>query len=318
MKALLLVLLSIQPLEVSAQKSRGWIKVSPSDEWFHVSLPQQPTMTITKTSYGSFTAEGRVYTTSFGGATYTVWSLKIVSDRSGGMGPGVTTSRDYYAAFVWGSLLKPVRDAVPENRRAAARMSFKSDLYLGGIQGREYSLSLGDKSGTTRFYVDGQRLYVLVVLDAHRNSSATRRFLAGFQAQPTSLPVAATLVADPLLVPPDIRRLPYSDPQLEFPASRSNRIYSASETTRKARIISKPEPSYTKAARDNQVVGTVILSAILTNDGRVENIKVLSGLPYGLTEAAIHAARSLKFLPATKNGYSVSQYAQIEYVFNLY
>ena len=318
---LLLVLLGIQPLQVSAQKSRGWIKVSPNDETFKVSLPQQPTVATTKTSYGSFTAEGRVYTTSLGGATYTIWSLKTASDTSGGMGPAVTTSRDYYAAFIWESLLKSLRDAVPESRRAAARMSLKSDRYLGRIQVREYSLSLGDKSGTIRFYVDGQRLYVLVALVARGNWAATKRFLAGFQLQPTSLPVAATLIADPLLIPPDDRNLSNGIGELKFPpshSSRSERVYSASETTHKARITSKPEPSYTKAARDHRLVGNVVLSAIFTKDGRVEDIKVFSGLPYGLTEAAIAAARRLKFVPATKNGYRVSQYARIEYIFNLY
>jgi len=41
-------------------------------------------------------------------------------------------------------------------------------------------------------------------------------------------------------------------------------------------------------------------------------------LPDGLTEKAIAAARSIRFQPAQKDGRPVSQYAVIEYSFNIY
>ncbi|MDT5059855.1 MAG: hypothetical protein QOH63_562, partial [Acidobacteriota bacterium] len=44
----------------------------------------------------------------------------------------------------------------------------------------------------------------------------------------------------------------------------------------------------------------------------------VSGLPNGLTERAIAAARQIRFTPAMKDGHAVSQYIQIEYNFNLY
>jgi outer membrane biosynthesis protein TonB len=45
---------------------------------------------------------------------------------------------------------------------------------------------------------------------------------------------------------------------------------------------------------------------------------VVQGLPYGLTEQAIAAARKLKFVPAMKDGKNVSMWIQLEYNFNLY
>ncbi|MBD0373542.1 MAG: energy transducer TonB, partial [Pyrinomonadaceae bacterium] len=47
-------------------------------------------------------------------------------------------------------------------------------------------------------------------------------------------------------------------------------------------------------------------------------IRAVKGLPDGLTEKAIAAARQIKFVPAQKDGRNVSQYIQIEYNFNLY
>jgi len=48
------------------------------------------------------------------------------------------------------------------------------------------------------------------------------------------------------------------------------------------------------------------------------SISARAGLPYGLTERAIAAARQIKFTPATKDGRPVSMYIQLEYNFNLY
>jgi TonB family protein len=185
------------------------------------------------------------------------------------------------------------------------------------------------------------------------------------------LPVAATVVADPMLVPPDARVLAYGDPKSKSTDPSSgpgtgngigtgkgggigpgegggigpgrggnigggdyheggggpggggggtdyNKIFSGKDVNSKARVLSKPEPQYTEEARKNQVTGTVVLRAVFTSGGQVTNIRAVSGLPYGLTERAIAAARNIKFVPATKDGRAVSMYIQLEYNFNLY
>jgi TonB family protein len=95
-------------------------------------------------------------------------------------------------------------------------------------------------------------------------------------------------------------------------------IYGPDEVTTKARILSKPEPGYTQEARMNQVTGTVLLRAVLSVDGTVQNILTVSALGHGLTEKCIEAARKIKFIPATKDGRRVSQVVKIEYNFNIY
>ncbi len=95
-------------------------------------------------------------------------------------------------------------------------------------------------------------------------------------------------------------------------------IYKSSEVATRARVLRKPEPSYTGEARNNQVTGTVVLRCIFAADGRVRNIYVIRGLPDGLTERAIEAARKIKFIPAMKDGKPVSMWMQLEYNFNLY
>lgn len=95
-------------------------------------------------------------------------------------------------------------------------------------------------------------------------------------------------------------------------------VFSPQQVTTKARVLSKPEPSYTEDARRTQVTGTVVLRAVFTAEGTVRHFLVIQGLPYGLTEAAISAARKIKFTPAAIDGRPVSIFIQLEYNFNLF
>lgn len=97
-----------------------------------------------------------------------------------------------------------------------------------------------------------------------------------------------------------------------------DRIHKISEVTRRAQIIDRPEPLYTEEARKDQVTGTVALRLVLNANGTVTNITAISRLPDGLTEKAMEAARRIKFTPAEKDGHKVSQYATINYNFNIY
>lgn len=104
-----------------------------------------------------------------------------------------------------------------------------------------------------------------------------------------------------------------------YTADKGNReVFTGRQVTVKARVLSKPEPAYTERARQAQVTGTVVLRAVFASDGTVKHLLVMSGLPFGLTEASIKAARKIKFVPASIDGRPVSMFIQLEYNFNLY
>jgi len=94
-------------------------------------------------------------------------------------------------------------------------------------------------------------------------------------------------------------------------------IYKGSQVTSKARVTKKPEPTYTKAARKNQIEGTVVIRCVLSSTAKVTNIHVISGLPDGLTDRAVEAAKKIKFTPATKDGQPVSMWVELQYDFHL-
>jgi TonB family protein len=83
-------------------------------------------------------------------------------------------------------------------------------------------------------------------------------------------------------------------------------------------IISKPKATYTDAARQHNTEGSVLLKVTLLASGNVGGIRVIRGLPNGLTEQAIEAARQIKFEPKTVNGRPVSVTKTLEYTFEIY
>ncbi|HEV7487671.1 MAG TPA: energy transducer TonB [Thermoanaerobaculia bacterium] len=62
------------------------------------------------------------------------------------------------------------------------------------------------------------------------------------------------------------------------------------------------KPDYTDAARKAHINGVVIVEAIVNKQGEVEQVKVLKGLPLGLSEQATEAVKRWHFRPGTLNG----------------
>jgi TonB family protein len=94
-------------------------------------------------------------------------------------------------------------------------------------------------------------------------------------------------------------------------------LYKGKEVTRRAKIVSYPAPDMPKDRRAAEVQGQVVLDVVACKDGRITNIEVVQPQPYGTTEAAIKAARKVKFRPAEKDGEVVSQRMRFEYSFRL-
>jgi TonB family protein len=94
-------------------------------------------------------------------------------------------------------------------------------------------------------------------------------------------------------------------------------VFSAKMVDTRVIFRSKPKPGYTLEARRNRKQGFVILKLALSGSGTISRVRVLRGLPFGLTENAIRAACKLEFNPAIKDGQTVSQWVTAEYVFRL-
>ncbi len=73
---------------------------------------------------------------------------------------------------------------------------------------------------------------------------------------------------------------------------------------REPRIVKLVPPVYPTIASKARVSGTVVMEAILTEDGTVDQIRVISGHPL-LVEAAISCVKHWKYEPTLLNGIAV-------------
>jgi TonB family protein len=101
------------------------------------------------------------------------------------------------------------------------------------------------------------------------------------------------------------------------PPSRETDTSAASAVDEKPVRLRAPTPRYTEAARANKTQGIVLMRVLVGADGDVKQVKVVSGLPDGLTEQAIEAARQAKFKPAMKDGKPVPYWVVLQMGFNI-
>jgi TonB family protein len=80
-------------------------------------------------------------------------------------------------------------------------------------------------------------------------------------------------------------------------------------------ILSRSRPEYTDEARNNNVQGAVRLRILVDETGTVKSVRVIRGLPYGLTQKAIEAGYKTRFKPAMKDGKAVPYWIIIEVTF---
>jgi TonB family protein len=81
--------------------------------------------------------------------------------------------------------------------------------------------------------------------------------------------------------------------------------------------IFSPDPIYPEEARLARIQGVVILQTIIDALGKVNDIKVLKGLPSGLSEAAVEAVSRWQFNPATLDGKPVAVYYMVTITFSV-
>lgn len=82
-------------------------------------------------------------------------------------------------------------------------------------------------------------------------------------------------------------------------------------------VIHKTQPSYSAEAKSAKIEGEVIVSTVIAKDGTIAEVKVLRGLPHGLSEAAVAAIEQWRFEPARLDGEPVAVYYHLTINFRL-
>jgi Gram-negative bacterial TonB protein C-terminal len=317
----------------AAKTLNDWVTVEPPGEAFVVSMPNQPTVSERPVELGGKAAVARLYkSVGDDSTTYRVWSFEDPRP------PAPRAFRfsahfDEFGELAWNLLVgKKWKD--PGYAPLRPPMAYARELYVSDF-GREYRLNSEKTQGTVDIYAVGSRVYVVAAETASSFDLPLEPFLNSFGVRRAGAGGAETLRLRRGGTPPSpvelTRAANLPDGWLggtvnaggerkegvgpAAPAAADSRPFSAREVTRKAVITYKPEPGFTKPARKFAVGGLVKLRVLLSSGGKTGPFQIVSGLPHGLTESALQAARQIRFEPAEKDGRKVSQWIIIEYNF---
>jgi protein TonB len=109
---------------------------------------------------------------------------------------------------------------------------------------------------------------------------------------------------------------PVARPSAETHITSVKSIVKVSEGVLQAQLISRIEPRYPPLAVQTRKEGTVLLHAIISIDGRITALEVVTGPPL-LVQAAIDAVRQWRYRPTYLNGEPVEVETSITVIFRL-
>jgi protein TonB len=105
-------------------------------------------------------------------------------------------------------------------------------------------------------------------------------------------------------------------PPAEIKKPEEKRVVRVSEPMQQAQLITRIVPRYPPLAVQTRKEGTVLLHAIISVDGRITALEVVSGTPL-LVQAAVDAVRQWRYRPTYLNGQPVEVETSITVIFRL-
>jgi periplasmic protein TonB len=132
----------------------------------------------------------------------------------------------------------------------------------------------------------------------------------GLQAPPTCLTNCPTGPAGPNVLAEVVNRGP--GPAVRVEPSKLQRVSSMQVGA----PIRRVQPIYPRIAILSRKEGAVILTAIISREGNVESLQVISGSPM-LTQAALDAVKQWRYRPYVLNGERIEVETQITVIFKL-
>jgi TonB family protein len=269
-----------------------WTRFRVTKEGFSILLPERPAVVFRGRRIRGLlqrNTDVRKYAAYADGVVYQVVSFG---------NPKHTESLDYFEAEI----------RVDELR--GATITTRTEMSNGEFGGLEFSFKRYDYNksygypGVARIYQTKERSFALVAIGKDESDRSVQRFMQSLELKdrPAGEDVGTGARSNP------------DEPQ----ESAGTPVLETREVSVKPMILIKAEPLYTQEARRHLTRGRISLSAVFAASGRVTNIEVLAGLPYGLTERALETARKTYFIPAMKDGRFVSTRMLLEYGFDIY
>jgi TonB family protein len=266
----------------SSSPFQQWQRYTVTREEFSVSLPALPAMTTQNMLIGPFTRRiDRMIGSYADGVAYAIHASENPSKQS----------------------LDEFVERSKQRRSRLREWKDQQDLTVNGFSGRQFSIAERGVPGLVQFFRTKDHLYQFEAMGAPGADPRIQQF---FTSITLGKKLEGTQMQDGIGAQP------------ETTATPAPPVVSSRDLDQKVVVLTKPEPSYTEAARQAKTKGTVVVKAVFAGNGGISDVEVVASLPNGLTDQALKALKQIRFVPGMKNGTYVSTTLQLEYNFNLY
>ncbi|HEY6121010.1 MAG TPA: TonB family protein [Pyrinomonadaceae bacterium] len=333
--SLFVLLLLTSVISVAAQSATAdWTMLSPEGEEFSISMPKGSTSETGEQTYHKMILKTRLYLS--GPKSGPVLAVASIS--------GIKSNPALYTEFQRvNSYVDAFKEWFPEKigrKTVIPKLSLVSSKTLNGNDGREYTFTIGDLSGTLEVYATRKRFYAITVLNTKKDDDLQQRFLSSFVLPEKRIEPAANVAQQPLNeAPPVVTPPPQTGVQgaggqkndLSNPEAANNEQkpaenadgQNAQSAQKRAPInggvlngkaLYLPRPEYPAEAYSAKVSGTVVVQVTVDEQGGVISAHAVSGHPL-LQAACVAAARQARFTPTTLMGEPVKVNGIITYNF---
>ena len=304
-----------------ATSTSNWETVRPENEEFAVLMPKGYSLETSTDPYHKMEINSRTYLSQApNGPVLAVVSLSGIKSN-----PALYTETQRVNSYVdaFKKLFTPkLKKTVPP------KLFFVRNKTLMGHTGREYSLAVGDLSGTVHAFATRRRFYALVYLHTKKDDPIQEEFLSSFK-----LPERIDAPPPPPQVannpPPATPAQPGAEsPQTTSPGQGDQPVTAeakpdaptAGEPGGKrpvnggvlnGKAVFLPKPMHPAGV---EATGVVVVEVTIDEYGNVSGARAVSGPP-PLQPAALEAARQARFTPTYLMGEPVKVRGVITYNF---
>lgn len=312
----------------SAANTTDWETLRPEGEEFSVLIPKGSKFESVKEPYHKMELNSRFYISNVPSApVFAVVSLSGIKSN-----PALYTEVQRVNSYV--DAFKNLFPPKIQTKPVPVKLTLVGPKNLFGNAGREYTMTMGELSGTVRAFATRKRFYALVYLNSKKDEAIRDQFLSSFVLPEWVAPapkVAQTTPAAPATPPngqpqkPSAGDTPNSEAATnQTPEANSNDTDPAGAHTAKrkpisggvlnGKAISLPQPEYPAEAKAAGAAGPVAIQVTVDEQGTVISAQAVSGHPT-LQSAAITAARLARFSPTSLMGEPVKVTGVIIYNF---
>ena len=213
-------------------------------------------------------------------------------------------------------------DAAAAESPAAAVTPDVSQMVSDEVKRREEALKKKYEEELAKRRTEIEQLNAKSAPVAPEPKPTTPATPAKVEAPPESVPEALEpepVESAPVPAPIPAAVAPTAPAEPKAPVVKEGDLVQPGAGVRPPVLASFTKPEYPPIARRLKVEGTVVISLLVDENGRVLDTRLDSGVAQnvGINEASLAAARSARFNPATKNGVRVKMWYQLKIPFKL-